>query len=248
MPRFFINSSSVFNNGEKRCAVIRGDDAVHISRSLRMKVGDCLTLCDACGTDYECKISEITQSDVTLDVIEEKVSLTEAPYRATVFQALVKGDRFDTVIQKSVEFGAVAVTPLSCSRCTVRLSNDDIKKKQVRWQRIAEEGAKQCGRGIVPTIKEGVDIKNAEKIFAEYDLVLFCYEKATRPIRDVLANVECLPKNIAIVVGPEGGFDESEAEKMENIGAISVSLGMRILRTESAAPFALACLSYAFEM
>lgn len=248
MPRFFINSSALFDDGGKKRALICGDDAVHISRSLRMKVGDSLTLCDACGLDYECKISEITQSDVTLDIIEEKRSLAEPPYRATVLQALVKGDRFDTVIQKSVECGAVAVAPLVCSRCTVRLDGNDIKKKRVRWQRIAEEGAKQCGRGIVPSICDAVELKNAESSLREYELVLFCYEKATLPIKTALASVEQMPKSIAIVIGPEGGFDEAEAQKMEMLGAVPVSLGKRILRTESAAPFVLACLSYAFEM
>lgn len=248
MPRFFINSSAVFDDAGKKRAVIDGDDASHISRSLRMKPGDALTLCDACGVDYECEIAEITSSCVTLDIIEEKISLAEAPYKATVFQALVKGDRFDTVVQKSVEFGAASVVPLASSRCTVRLSGDDIKKKRVRWQRIAEEGAKQCGRGIIPRVEDGVDIKRAAEVFAEFDLVLFCYEKATRPLKDVLATFDRTPKSIAVVIGPEGGFDEAEAEIMEKIGAFSVSLGRRILRTESAAPFALACLSYAFEM
>ncbi len=246
MPRFFINSSALFDDGEKMHAVICGDDASHISRSLRMRLGDSLTLCDACGVDYECEISEITQSSVTLNVIEKKASRSEPPYRATVFQALAKGDRFDTVVQKSVEFGAFSVTPLITSRCTVKLDGADIKKKCVRWQRIAEEGAKQCGRGIIPRVNEGVDIKKAAEAFAEFDTVLFCYEKATSPLRDAVQSIPC-DANIAVVIGPEGGFDEAEAELMEEIGALSVSLGNRILRTESAAPFALACLSYALE-
>lgn len=243
MPRFFVSPDSVSSG----VAVITGDDAFHISRSLRMRVGEHLTLCDACGTDYLCRITEITDSSVTLSVMESVVTETEPPYRVTVFQALAKGDKFDTVIQKCVECGAFAVTPLVTSRCTVKLSSADAEKKRVRWQRIAAEGAKQCGRGIIPEVTPPCDIKNAEKILADFDAVLFCYEKATRPVKDVLSGFDGTEKRIAVIIGPEGGFSEEEANICEKAGAVPVSLGKRILRTESAAPFILACISYALE-
>lgn len=243
MPRFFVSPDSVSSG----VAVITGDDAFHISRSLRMRVGEELTLCDACGTDYLCRITEIADSSVTLSVTETVVTEAEPPYRVTVFQALAKGDKFDTVIQKCVECGAFAVTPLVTSRCTVKLSSADAEKKRVRWQRIAAEGAKQCGRGIIPEVTPPCDIKNAEKILADFDAVLFCYEKATRPVKDVLSGFDGTEKRIAVIIGPEGGFSEEEAYLCEKAGAVPVSLGKRILRTESAAPFILACISYALE-
>lgn len=243
MPRFFITPDAV----SAETAVITGDDAYHISRSLRMRVGEELTLCDACGNDYFCRITSITDSEVTLAVTGSAATETEPPYKVTVFQALAKGDKVDTVIQKSVECGAFAVTPLVTSRCTVKLSAADAEKKRARWQRIAAEGAKQCGRGIIPEVTSLCDIKNAKSIFADFDAVLFCYEKAERPLRDVLGTLGTDVKRIAVVIGPEGGFSEDEARLMEKAGAVTVSLGKRILRTESAAPFILACLSYEYE-
>ena len=243
MPRFFVSPDSVSSG----VAVITGDDAFHISRSLRMRVGEELTLCDACGTDYLCRITEITDSAVTLSVMKSVVTETEPPYRVTVFQALAKGDKFDTVIQKCVECGAFAVTPLISSRCTVKLDYSDAEKKRARWQRIAAEGAKQCGRGIIPQVTPPCELKNADTILAGFDSVLFCYEKATCPVKDVLSGFDGTEKRIAVIIGPEGGFSEEEANLCEKAGAVSVSLGKRILRTESAAPFILACISYALE-
>ena len=243
MPRFFVSPDSVSSG----VAVITGDDAFHISRSLRMRVGEHLALCDACGTDYLCRITEITDSSVTLSVMESVVTEAEPPYRVTVFQALAKGDKFDTVIQKSVECGAFAVTPLITSRCTVKLASADAEKKRVRWQRIAAEGAKQCGRGFIPEVTLPCELKNAETILADFDTVLFCYEKATCPVKDVLTGFDGTEKRIAVIIGPEGGFSEEEANICEKAGAVPVSLGKRILRTESAAPFILACISYALE-
>ena len=243
MPRFFISPDAVSDN----TAVITGDDAYHISRSLRMRVGEELTLCDNAGKDYTCRIADITDTTVFLDVTDVTESESEPPYRVTVFQSLAKGDKFDTVIQKSVECGAFAITPLATSRCTVKLTIADADKKRVRWQKIASEGAKQCGRGIIPEVTELKSIKDAENIFADFDTVLFCYEKATKPLKAILEELEAMPKRIAVVIGPEGGFCEDEADLLEKAGALTVSLGKRILRTESAAPFILACLSYAFE-
>lgn len=247
MPRFFISPDAVTERDGKLSAVITGDDAHHISRSLRMRVGEGLTLCDGCGKDYECTIEDISDASVILNVCESHMSKAEPPYTANVYQALVKGDKFDTVIQKSVECGAAHITPLVTSRCTVKLSASDIDKKRVRWQRIAAEAAKQCGRGIIPTVDEPSNISDISKICASHDTVLFCYENGTHLLKDAIAEVSETPKSIAVIIGPEGGFSEEEASRVREAGAITVSLGKRILRTESAAPFVLACLSFALE-
>ena len=243
MPRFFIDKNLISDG----VATLTGDDAHHISRSLRMKQGEELTLCDGDGCDYLCRIDSISDKSVVCSVEKCVPSAAEAPYKATVYQALVKGDRFDTVIQKSVECGAVRIVPLITKRCTVKLERSDYAKKCSRWQKIAEEAAKQCGRGIIPKVEEPVSFKEMLSNLTESDLPLFCYENATYSIKDAVGKVTGVPENVAIVIGPEGGFEAEEAEAVLDSGAIPVSLGTRILRTESAAPFVLACLSFAFE-
>ncbi len=243
MPRFFIDKKLI----SEGVATLTGDDAHHISRSLRMKQGEELTLCDGDGCDYLCRIDSISDKSVVCSVEKCVPSAAEAPYKATVYQALVKGDRFDTVIQKSVECGAVRIVPLITKRCTVKLEKSDYPKKRARWQKIAEEAAKQCGRGIVPTVEDPVTFTEMTDRLLKTDLPLFCYENGTYPIREALGKAKTLPESVAIVIGPEGGFEEEEAEAIDKSGAVPVSLGTRILRTESAAPFVLACLSFAFE-
>ena len=243
MPRFLISSSAV-SDGK---ALLVGDDAHHISRSLRMRVGESLVLCDGEGKDYFCTIDDISDREVLCTVDEVSESQSEPPYRATVYQGLAKGDRFDTVIQKSVECGAYRIVPLMTKRCTVKLSPQDYAKKCARWQKIAEEAAKQSGRGIVPVVEEPISMDELIVRLKQTELPLFCYENGTFPIKEALKNVSTPDHDSAIVIGPEGGFDEDEAAAAVSAGVIPVSLGKRILRTESAAPFVLACLSLAFE-
>ena len=242
MPRFFIDKNIVTEDS----VLLTGDDAHHISRSLRMRAGEELTLCDGEGFDYNCTIEEIDERTVRCAVNSREKNRTEPPYRATVFQGLAKGDRFDTVIQKSVECGAYEIVPVMTKRCTVKLTAADGTKKCARWNKIAEEAAKQCGRGIIPKVTEPVTFEKAVEMIREVDLPLFCYEEGTSHVKaEVEAHRDA--ETVGIVIGPEGGFAEEEAAKMASAGISAVSLGRRILRTESAAPFVLACLSYALE-
>ncbi len=242
MPRFFIDKNILTEDS----AILTGDDAHHISRSLRMRVGEELTLCDGEGFDYLCTIEEVDDRTVRCAVTSKEKNCTEPPYRAIVFQGLAKGDRFDTVIQKSVECGAYSIVPVMTKRCTVKLSPSDGVKKCARWNKIAEEAAKQCGRGIIPRVTEPVSFDEAVKMLCELDLPLFCYEEGTSPIKAEIEKHRDA-ETVGIVIGPEGGFSEEEAAKMASADISATSLGRRILRTESAAPFVLACLSYAFE-
>lgn len=241
MPRFFVGPENI----NERSAVITGDDAAHISRSLRMKGGEGLTLCDASGTEYDCRIVTAAADEVVLEVISSHRSENEPPYRATVYQSLVKGERFDTVIQKSVESGAVRIVPVLTQRATVRLTRADAEKKRARWQRIAEEAAKQCGRAAIPEIGALMTFREA---ISTGGVRLFCYEgERCVSLRGALAG-SAPEGEIGIFIGPEGGYSPEEAEEAAAAGAVSVSLGKRILRTESAAPFVLACLSYEYEL
>ena len=244
MPRFFVSPSQITDS----VVTITGEDAHHISRSLRMRVGESLTVCDGAGTDFDCVIGSFTSDTVTLTVRSSMPSAGEAPYRAAVYQSLVRGEKFDTVIQKSVEYGASRIVPVITSRAEVKLSPADAEKKRVRWQRIAAEAAKQCGRGVVPEVAPAETF--AEAVASAPGLKLFCYENEhTVHLRDALADAAADGdvSEVSIFVGPEGGYSEAEAEAAEAALCRVISLGRRILRTESAAPFVLAALSFAWE-
>ncbi len=248
MPRFFVSKENI--NEEERIISIVGEDALHIARSLRMAVGEALTVCDGEGRDYDCKLVKIRDSEANCEILEIRACPAEPPYCATVYQALVKGERLDVAIQKSVEFGASAIVPFESSRCIVRLKGEKEGAKSQRRRRIAAEAAKQCGRGIVPAVSEPMTFADMLAEAAKCDLAIFCYEKEGD--RMLGATLESLrsdpPESVAIVVGPEGGFSPEEAEKAEKMGLSLLGLGKRILRTESAAAFVLACLSSEFEL
>ena len=251
MPRFFVNADKI-SDGK---VYLDGDNAHHISHSLRMAAGDEITVCDADGYEYDCVLSAFSSETVVADVTQKRRCDTEPPFRAHLYQALPKGDKLDTVIQKAVECGVYDITPFESSRCIVKSKPEAEDKKTERRLRIAHEAAKQCGRGILPCVYPTVNfVKMLEGIKA-CDLVLFCYEgEGTFPLGKLL-NKE-LPRllngekepDIAIVIGSEGGFSPDEAEMITSAGAVAVGLGRRILRTETASGFALACLVYAAEL
>lgn len=248
MPRFFVSKDNI--NEEERIISILGEDAFHIARSLRMAVGDPLTVCNGEGRDYECKLTKIRDSEVDCEIINSFPCPAEPPYKATVYQALVKGERLDVAIQKSVEFGAADIVPFESSRCIVRMKGEKEGSKSQRRRRIAAEAAKQCGRGIIPSVAEPMTFADMLAEAAKSDLAIFCYEKESdRMLGATLKSLRSNPpRSVAIVVGPEGGFSPEEAEKAERAGLLLLGLGKRILRTESAAAFVLACLSSEFEL
>lgn len=252
MPRFFALKENI----DESAGIITliGDDAHHIARSLRMAEGEKVTVCDGEGTEYLCRLERIRDTESVCAVLSSEKSLAEPPYSLLVCQALVKGDRMDTAVQKSVESGATEIIPFVSSRCIVRMKDgkkdDDNKLRRLR--RIASEAAKQCGRGRLPVVDDETDFDSMLRRAAKTDLPLFCYEdEKTRMLGTVLSNVRNsgeTPASAAVVIGAEGGFSPEEAEKAEKAGLIPVSLGRRILRTESAAAFVLACLSSEFEL
>ena len=241
MPRFFIDGTKP-SPGDT--VVLSEEDSRHIALSLRMKRGDAVTLC--CGwTDFECVVTD-TAGAVTVEVVSSSPSAGEPPYRATVFQAEVKGDKFDTVVQKAVELGASEIVPFVSSRCVSRPDPRDAEKKRKRRERIALEAAKQCGRGAVPSVCAAVTFDEAVALAAGSDLPLFCWEEATVPLRNVMKGAK--PSSITVVIGPEGGFSAEEARIAAEAGLTPVSLGRRILRTETAAGAVLSALSYEYEI
>ena len=245
MPRFFVDSSDISPDG--KTVTVSGDDAAHITRVLRMKAGERVTVCDENGREYETSVRE-TGERVLLDIKTSKMSDREPPYRVTVYQALVKGDRFDTVLQKATELGATEFVPVITSRCVVSLDSREYDKKISRWQRIVYEASKQCGRGKVPRVLEPMKINDALQRAARDTLPLFCYEgEGTEPLPDIVESVAS-PAGVSVVIGPEGGFSDEEVAAAKECGMRLTGLGKRILRTETAAPFVLACIVYKYEL
>lgn len=233
MPRFFIKSDEI---GKDNTICLSGEDAVHISRSLRMKVGEELTVCDSESDEYSCRIASITKETVTLTVESVKKSGSEPSVQVTVYQALPKGDKLEWIIQKSVELGAAAVVPVLTSRCISRPDEKALEKKQKRWNSIAAEAAKQSGRGILPAVKEMLTFPQAVEAMCGADVSFFCYENETELDLKSFLETRCREQlsTLAFFVGPEGGISPEEAEYALSRGVQPVSLGRRILRTETA--------------
>ena len=250
MPRFFVPKEQITD----QTVTVLGDDAHHISRALRMAAGEHITVCDMQGTDYECELTDFLPDRVVATILSTCVSAAEPPYHACVYQALPKGDKLDSIIQKAVECGAVALMTFESERCIVRLKGENESKKVERRQRIALEAAKQSGRGIVPTIYSTVSFACAVEEAAKADLALFCYEgDGTEPLSSAIERVtgdwkgDRVP-TVSLMIGSEGGFSPAEAEAAKRAGMIPVGLGKRILRTETASGFVLSCLVYALEL
>ncbi len=244
MPRFFVTNTQISNG----TVTVTGADAHHISRALRMAVGDIITVADSRQIEYECRLAKFLEDAVIAEILSEKKQDTESPVRVTLYQALPKGDKLDTVIQKAVECGAVRVVPFESERCVVRVKPEAEARKTERRARIALEAAKQCGRGIIPEVLPTVSFDEMLESAAKAELPLFCFEgEGTVPIGQILLTNRGV-REIAVIVGSEGGFSLAEAAKAKEKGLLPTGLGKRILRTETAPLFALSCISCLFEL
>lgn len=246
MPRFFVTSNQI--NGD--VVTILGEDAHHLSRALRAAVGDPLTVCDMSRTEYSCVLTDFLPDRVLAKIVSSTPAQTEPPVEITLYQALPKGDKLDTVIQKAVECGVSRIVPFESERCVVRMKKESEDKKTERRARIALEAAKQCGRGVLPHVSPTLSFAEMLESAAGADAVLFCFEgDGTRPIGTLLTEL-ALPTGakIAIVIGSEGGFSQNEAAAAIARGFHMTGLGKRILRAETAPIFALACISCHFEL
>ena len=251
MPRFFVPSEGF----DEKTVSITGDDAWHIARSLRMAVGESITVCDPRGYEHGCTLQRITDDLVVACVETSERSASEMPFDVVLYQALPKGDKMDLIVQKAVEEGASRIVPFVSERCVSRPDGAALQKKCARWQRIALEAAKQCGRGRVPTI--GAPLSYAQMLTeaAKASVGCFCYEgDGTVSLRTLLGEKHAphIPPgdltSLSLVIGSEGGFSEREAAAASDAGLTLCGLGRRILRCESASGFALACISYEFEL
>lgn len=245
MPRFFVQSSAICGD----TITITGSDASHICRSLRMKTGDPLTVCNMQRTEYQCQIESITPDAVLARILSQSESQNEPPYRATLYMALPKGDKMEYIIQKAVEMGVWRIVPYRSERSVVKLDAANGAKKAQRWQKIADAAAEQCGRGILPTVCEPVDFKKAIEMAKQDTLAFVCYEdEQSLTLPCLLQSQNTVPETVGFFVGAEGGIATAELDAFRTAGISSVGLGKRILRCESAPLFVLSCLSYAWEI
>lgn len=231
MFNFFVNETNKQNSGY----IIDGTDYNHIKNVLRMGVGDrCLISCD--GKSDLCRIDGFSDDSVCLTILEEDYNDTELPVQIHLFQGLPKGDKMEYIIQKCVELGVFSITPVEMKHCIVKLDDKKAKSKVARWQSISESAAKQSKRNIIPKITDVCSYDRALELARTLDLVLVPYESADgmSATAEALAQLKDV-KSVGIFIGPEGGFDEREIEKALAANAKVISLGKRILRTETAA-------------
>lgn len=238
MPRFFMAGTNIFGG----TAIIRGRDAEHI-RVLRLRPGEDVVICDGEGTDYKCRLVKSEKEEAEAEVLEVVKCPAEPSVKVSVLCGLPKGDKTDYIIQKCVEAGAYEIAFFNSSRCVAK--PDAPEKKLERWQRIAEEAAKQSGRGIIPQVSWAGDFDGALDAAIKKDLPLFMYEAGEREALDAVLNANSSVSSVAIVTGPEGGFAEFEAKLAKIVGLHICSMGERILRCETAPVVALTAVMYA---
>ena len=240
---FFTDSSLI---GEDS-AVILGDDARHIARSLRMAVGDTVKVSDGEGAVYLCRLDMIRDERCECSIIEKCTATSESPVEITLFMAFPKGDKLETVIQKSVELGVSRIVPFESERCVKIPKSEKIDRVLERYNRIALEAAKQCGRARLPRVEAPTTLDKLKGRASEFDLPLFCYEgEGVVSLRSALEREGV--RTVCAVVGCEGGFSDGEAKALTDAGFIPVNLGPRILRCETAPSYVLSAISYKFEL
>ena len=255
MYHFFVEPFQIHE--EQEYIEILGGDVNHIENVLRMKQGEELTVSDGFGSEYRCSAQEFLPETVKVKILEKSRVSSELRSEITLFQCLPKGDKMELIIQKAVELGASRIVPVASKRCVVRLDEKKAQSKVKRWQAIAESAAKQSGRAVVPEVKLPVSYREAMKLSEELDVRLIPYECAD----ELLSGTEETPmertrnrlktilpgQSIGIMIGPEGGLEKAEVEQSMEAGFVPVTLGKRILRTETAGLCILSVLMFQLE-
>lgn len=240
MHKFFTE----IQNFQGDQAFIYGDDVKHLYKVLRLTEGTEVILNNYQGEEFLAKIAEITKKDVRLDIIKKLDINNESNLKITLYQGMPKASKMDLIVQKGTELGVNEIIPTITERVDVKLKGEF--KKLDRLQRIANEACKQCKRTIVPKVKQPIEFNTLINDMKSYDLVVVPYENAENKGVKYLAGKYSNIKSVAIVIGPEGGFEESEIEELKNNGAEIVTLGNRILRTETAGFVCSTLLQYEF--
>ena len=244
MYQFFVEDAQVFQNFVE----IEGSDVNHIRNVLRMKAGEKVRISTSSGKNYACRLSQIEETVVRADILEEPAEETELPNKIYLFQGLPKGDKMEWIIQKAVELGVYEIIPLSMKNCVVKLDEKKAENKTRRWQEIARSAAKQSKRSLIPAVRKPVTYRQGIEMAAELDMTLIPYEneRGMTATREAVGQI-CAGQSLGIFIGPEGGFAPEEIELAKSEKMRMVSLGKRILRTETAGLAMLAILAYHLE-
>lgn len=243
MQRYFVPADQITGNS----VTVTGEDARHITKVMRFREGEQIIVSDGQGKDVTAAITLLSSERVEGQIIGEISEKRELPVRVTIAQSLPKGDKMDMVIQKGTELGAASFFPYVSARSVVRLDDKKEEKRGERWRKIAKEAAEQAHRSLIPDISSVFSWRQLLDESRNYDAAVLAYEQENSyTLHRVLAQCSEGAK-ILLVIGPEGGFSEEEVQQAQESGFHVVSLGKRILRTETAGLYALACVSYHFE-
>lgn len=245
--RIFTDAANI---GDKYIKITDKGDIKHMIKVMRLAEGDTVDVSDSMEWEYQTEIISVDADEVLLAIVDKQKFAREPETRVTLFQGVPKAGKMETIIQKCVELGVHAIVPVFMER-TVVVEKGNFGKKLDRWQKISDEAVKQCKRGMIPQIEEQLQFKDMLPVLKDFDLILFPYENESNfSIKDCLRNLPegQKPETVAIVIGPEGGFSDKEAELMDENGAVRVTLGKTILRTETAGMAALAMTMYELEL
>lgn len=243
MHRFFIDQSTEVD----KSVIISGNDYNHLKNSLRLNIGDRVILSDGHGFDMEAEIINYSENEAELKVLNKEKSKVETDVKVWLAQGLPKKSKMDLIVEKATEIGFAGLIPLESKRSIVKYNHKKKDKKRSRWHRVAEAAAKQSGRSVIPEIKDFYSTDNLKQLKDEFDYVLLLWEDEKKySIKKFFKeNNTAVEAKILLIIGPEGGFSEVEVEKFKNeLGAKIISLGPRILRTETAGITALTAILY----
>lgn len=245
MQHFFVTPAQVKGD----VILIDGSDVRHIGYALRMKIGEKLVISDGNNHRYLCRIDRISEKEVRAKILSEEERDTELPLRIYLFQGLPKGDKMERIIKSSAELGAYEIIPTVTKRAIVRPAKEKEERRVKRWQEIARGAAKQSARGVIPRVSEIMDYERALSYAGKLDVLLIPYELAADMgrTRRILESEIKKGASVGIFIGPEGGFEKEEEAAALAAGAKEITLGRRILRTETAGPALLSILMYLWE-
>ena len=245
MRRFFVDDQNI---EESTIRITDWDDRKHMTRVLRLKTGDAICVSDTVRFEYTAEITSIEKDYIEARILDKQKFAREPELRITLFQGVPKQGKMETIIQKNVELGVYSIVPTFTDRSVV-IDHGSFHKKIGRWQKIADEAVKQCKRGIIPQIRREMGFQDMINDLVNYDLTVFPYENEENyTIKEFLRSLKEKPKKVAVIIGPEGGFSDREADELIKMGVRSVTLGRTVLRTETAGMAAIAMMMYELEL
>lgn len=236
MYHFYTDKSDI----DEKSITLHGEDVNHIKNVLRMHAGEEIIICDGEGDDYHCRITSVNADSIETEILESGYSEAEPSVKIFLFQGLPKKDKLEMIIQKTVELGVYEIVPVMTRRVIVKLDDDKKEAKKLeRWQAISESAAKQSGRGIIPKVDSVMSFKKALEWAKEMDMAVIPYENADSSAEGIAETRRIIESfkgkdRVAVFIGPEGGFEPEEIELAMQYGVKPVTLGKRILRTETA--------------